>query len=99
MDPSKATAEEAGGNLAGRNGRGERRRRTEATDDNARYFLPKAGSNSDKPELGQEMTSEAEALVQAFRSGQVFYTLVAWKAVPEMTGNEPRIVKQALKKG
>lgn len=99
MDPSKTTAEAAGGNFAGRNGRSERRRRTEATDDNTRYFLPKAGSNSDKPELGQEMISEAEALVQAFRSGQVFYTLVAWKAATEIEGNEPRIVKQALKKG
>lgn len=51
---------------------------------------------SEKPELGQEMASEGEALVQAFKSGQVFYTLVAWKAVPEINGNEPKIVKQAL---
>jgi hypothetical protein len=42
------------------------------------------------------MASEGEALVQAFKSGQVFYTLVAWKAVPEINGNEPKIVKQAL---
>ena len=42
------------------------------------------------------MTNEGEALVQAFKSGQVFYTLVAWKAVPEINGNEPKIVKQAL---
>ena len=96
MDPSKTATEGAGGSIAGRVGR---RRRSETTEDNARYFLPKPGSNSDKPELGQEMTSEAEALVQAFRSGQVFYTLVAWKAATEIESNEPRIVKQALKKG
>jgi hypothetical protein len=28
----------------------------------------------------------------------VFYTVVAWKAVPEIIGNEPKIVKQALNK-
>lgn len=99
MDTSKTATEGAGGSGAVRDGRGGRRRRSETTEDNARYFLPKAGSGSDKPELGQEMTSEAEALVQAFRSGQVFYTLVAWKAATEIEGNEPRIVKQALKKG
>jgi len=42
------------------------------------------------------LLSEGEALVQAFRLGQVFYTLVVWKPIPEINGNEPRIVKQAL---
>ena len=69
------------------------------TGENIRYFLPKAGASSDRPELGQEMASEGEALVQAFKSGQVFYTVVAWKAVPEINGNEPKIVKQALTRG
>jgi hypothetical protein len=92
MDGTR-TANEGAAGTAERNGR---RRRWEMTSDNIRYFLPKAGSSGDKPELGQEMTNEGEALVQAFKSGQVFYTLVAWKAVPEINGNEPRIVKQAL---
>ena len=69
------------------------------TGENIRYFLPKPGGSSERPELGQEMASEGEALVQAFKSGQVFYTVVAWKAVPEINGNEPKIVKQALTRG
>ena len=76
--------------------RAGRRRRWEMTSDNVRFFLPKSGSSNEKPELGQEVPTEAEALVQAFKSGQDFYTLVAWKAVPEINGSEPRIVKQAL---
>jgi hypothetical protein len=92
MDGPKTTNETAPG-TSERNGR---RRRWEMTSENVRYFLPKPGSAQEKPELGQEMASEGEALVQAFRSGQVFYTLVAWKAVPEINGNEPKIVKQAL---
>ena len=76
--------------------RNGRRRRVEMTSETVRYFLLKSGSTSEKPELGQEMTNEGEALVQAFKSGQVFYTVVAWKAVPEINGNEPRIVKQVL---
>jgi hypothetical protein len=76
--------------------RNGRRRRWEVAGDNLRYFLPKSGSSSDCPELGEEMTTEGEALVQAFKSGQLFYTVVAWMAVPEINGNEPRIVKQAV---
>ena len=73
-----------------------RRRRWEMTGEDIRYFLPKSGSSSEKPELGQETATEGEALIEAFKVGQVFYTVVAWKAVPEINGNEPKIVKQAL---
>jgi len=73
-----------------------RRRRWEMTGEDIRYFLPKSGSSSEKPELGQEIVTEGEALIEAFKVGQVFYTVVAWKAVPEINGNEPKIVKQAL---
>lgn len=95
MDDGK-TGTEATAGSSERNGR---KRRWEMTGENIRYFLPKPGGSSERPELGQEMASEGEALVQAFKSGQVFYTVVAWKAVPEINGNEPRIVKQALTRG
>ena len=73
-----------------------RRRRWEMTSENVRFFLPSSGSSPKVPELGQEVSSEGDALVHAFKSGDVFYTVVAWKAVTEMDGNEPRIVKQAV---
>jgi hypothetical protein len=74
-----------------------RRKRRSGDDAGARYFLPKPGSSSGAPELGQEVASEGEALIQAFRSGQPFYTLTAWKAVPEVNGGgSPVIVKQAV---
>jgi hypothetical protein len=95
MDGTRA-ANDSAANGPERSGR---RRRWEMSGENIRYFLPKPGSSNDRPELGQEVESEGEALVQAFRSGQVFYTLVAWKAVPEISGNETRIVKQAAARG
>jgi hypothetical protein len=72
------------------------RRRRNGNDPNLRYFLVKPGSSPTKPELGQEMASEGEALIEAFKSGQPFYTLTAWKAVPEVNGGNPVIVKQAI---
>jgi hypothetical protein len=73
------------------------RRRRNGSDPNLRYFLPKPGSSPAKPELGQEMASEGEALIEAFKSGQQFFTLTAWKAAPEVNGGgSPVIVKQAV---
>jgi hypothetical protein len=75
---------------------GATRRRRNGNDLDLRYFLMKTGSSAAKPELGQEMASEGEALIEAFRSGQPFYTVTAWKAVPEVNGGNPVIVKQAM---
>ncbi|MGA8491585.1 MAG: hypothetical protein WB711_14255 [Terriglobales bacterium] len=78
-------------------GANTRRRHRNGSDPNLRYFLPKSGSSPAKPELGQEMASEGEALIEAFKNGQPFYTLTAWKAVPEVNGGgSPVIVKQAV---
>jgi hypothetical protein len=73
-----------------------RRRRRGATARAGALLSPKSGSSSEKPELGQEAASEAEALVEAFRGAQVFYTLVAWSAVPELNGSEAKITKRPL---
>jgi len=63
-----------------------------------RYFLPKPGTSTDNPELGREVRTEAEALVEAFKTNQPFYTLVAWNASSETEGGVPRIVKEAVKR-
>ena len=73
-----------------------RRKKRASEDGNLRYFLPRTGSSPTKPELGQEMASEGEALIEAFKSGQPFYTLTEWKAVPEVNGSNPVIVRQAI---
>ena len=72
------------------------RRRRNSNDASLRYFLMKPGSSPAKPELGQEMASEGEALIEAFRTGQPFYIVTVWKAVPEVNGGNPVIVKQAV---
>jgi len=86
--------ERDGNEVAAEGAPARRGRRTAAGPERVRYFLPQAGSTTERPELGQEAASEGEALVEALRSGEVFYTLIAWRAVPEMTGREARIVKQ-----
>ena len=93
--PGTVTAPPAA--VAGAGAEKTRRKKRNIDDGSVRYFLPKAGSSPAKPELGQEVASEGEALIEAFKSGQSFYTLTAWKAVPEVNGGgSPVIVKQAV---
>jgi len=74
-----------------------RRKRRNEVEVALRYFLPKPGSSPGALELGQEVLSEGEALIQSFKNSQPFYTLAAWKAVPEVNGGgSPVIVKQAV---
>ncbi len=75
-----------------------RRRRWPMAPGDVRFFLPKPGASAETPQLGQEVPSETDALVKAFQSNQVFYTLVAWNAVPDTTGDEARIVKEPVKR-
>ncbi len=76
-----------------------RRSRRGAIEIDLRYFLPASDSSIAKPRLGQEAASEGEALIHAFKSGQTFYTLAVWKAVPVVNGSgSPVIVKQAATK-
>lgn len=73
-----------------------RRKRRNGSDVSLRYFLPKPGSSPSEVELGQEVASEGEALIQAFKNGQQFYTVAVWKAVPEVNGGNPVIVKETV---
>jgi hypothetical protein len=76
-----------------------RRARRGALEVDVRYFLPANDSSIASPKLGREAPSEGEALIQAFKSGQHFFTIAVWKAVPEVNGGgSPTIVKQAVEK-
>jgi hypothetical protein len=75
---------------------GRTRRRRNGSEVPVRYFLLKPGTSPTKPELGQEMETEGDALIEAFRAGQPFYTVASWRAVPEVNGGNPMIVKQPV---
>lgn len=97
MESGKPTSESAASGCTARNGAG-RRRRWEMTSADVRYFLPKPGSSPNEPELGREVMSEADALLEAFRTDQPFYTLVICKAVSDTEDGIPKIVKEAMKR-
>src|ERR1700744_81043 len=71
------------------------RRSRQQSEEVARYFLAKEGSSPAKPELGEEVSSEGEALIKAFQSKSgVAYVLHVYKAEAEMQGGYPTLVKR-----
>jgi hypothetical protein len=73
-----------------------RRRKKNTEEVGARFFLPKPGSSLRTPELGQEMNSEGDALIEALKSGQAFFALTVFRAVAQQNGGYPVITKQPV---
>jgi hypothetical protein len=73
-----------------------RRRKKHGEGMGARFFLPKPDSSPKSPELGQEMSSEGDALIAALKSGQVFFAVTVFRAVAQQNGGYPVITKQLV---
>jgi hypothetical protein len=81
-----------------KNGTGSRRRRgaRAAEPSTARFFLIKTSGNG-TVELGQEVASENEAMVESFRVGGSFAVVTEWKAQVDLATGVPVIKKEAVK--
>jgi hypothetical protein len=66
-------------------------------EETVRFFLPKPGSSPNKPELGEEVQSEAEAQIRAFRTQQPYYTITAFTVDADMRGERPTLVARATR--
>ena len=98
------TTEAASGRIAepkataGKTGTVPRRRRSPraAEPSTARFFLIKTSGNG-TVELGQEVASENEAMVESFRVGGSFAVVTEWKAQVDLATGVPVIKKEAVK--
>ena len=83
---------------AGKKGQGYRRRRGPRAPDlaAARFFLIKTSGNG-TVELGQEVSSENEAMVESFRVGGRFAVVTEWRAEVDLATGVPVIKKEAIK--
>jgi hypothetical protein len=61
-----------------------------------RYFLAKDQSSSLVPQLGKELANENEALIESVRSGLAYFIVSEWKAVPDLSGKTPQIIKEPV---
>jgi len=61
-----------------------------------RYFLGKDQNNSPVPQFGKEFTNENEALIESVRTGLAYFIVSEWKAVPDLSGKTPQIIKEPV---
>ena len=83
---------------AGKKRQSSRRRRGAgvAEPSTARFFLIKTSGNG-TVELGQEVASENEAMVESFRVGGSFAVVTEWRAQVDLATGVPVIKKEAVK--
>ncbi len=93
--PPKPASAESPGSKAGVR-RGNRRRRTEASDQLVRYFVGHPAADDGKPTLEQEVASEPERLVIAFKNDSCVYFVHEYRVTQRIEGNEVRLEKEPV---
>lgn len=76
--------------------RGNRRRRTEPGDHAVRYFVGRPAGDDGKPSLEQEVGSEPEGLVIAFKNDSRVYLVHEYRVTQRIEGNEVRLEKEPV---
>ena len=81
------------GNQRGSRRFGGRRRRGHATD-GIRYFVGRPGDGDAKPTLEQELASEPEALVIAFKNDSRVYLINEYRVTQKIESGQVRLEKE-----
>jgi len=76
--------------------RGNRRRRADPGDQLVRYFVGRPAGDDGKPTLEQEVASEPEGLVIAFKNDSRVYLVHEYRVTQRIEGNEVRLEKEPV---
>jgi hypothetical protein len=68
----------------------------ESTETGCRFFLAGPDRAGKNPGLGQEIFTEGEAMVEAFKSGVTYYAVTEWRPVADFSGKTPQVRKEAV---
>jgi hypothetical protein len=69
---------------------------TESTEPGCRFFLAGPDRTGKNPGLGQEIFTEGEAMVEAFKSGVTYFALTEWRPKVDFSGKTPQVRKEAV---
>jgi len=76
--------------------RGNRRRRADPGDQLVRYFVGRPAGDDGKPTLEQEVASEPEGLVIAFKNDSRVYFVHEYRVTQRIEGDEVRLEKEPV---
>lgn len=82
-----------------RSSRGARKLRTGQANgvEERRFFLAKHGGSSGVPELGKELSREAEAMVESLKTGLSYFVVSEWRGLADFSGKKPRLGREAVR--
>lgn len=83
---------------SGSRGRGGRRSRSQAPE-SVRYFVGRPAEGDDKPTLEQEVASEPEAVVIAFKNDSRVYLVNEYRVTQRIEGSDVRLEKEPAASG
>lgn len=89
----RAAARSGAGLASASRSRGRRRTRGQTPSD-TRYFVGRPGEPDAKPTLEQEVASEPEALVIAFKSDKRVYFITEYRVTQKIEGGQVRLEKE-----
>jgi len=82
----------------GRGGRGIRKTQAAVVGgETQRFFLAKPGSSGAGPELGKELSGEAEAIVESLKTGLNYFVISEWRGVADFSGKKPQLAREAAR--
>jgi hypothetical protein len=85
---------EAGGS---RPARGSRKAQTTIScGETERFFLAEPGSGG-APELGKELSGEAEAIVESLKTGLHYFVVSEWRGIADFSGKRPQLAREAAR--
>lgn len=79
--------------------RGTRKARTVQSSEaeGQRFFLTKATGTSSVPELGKELPTEPEAIVESLKTGLTYWVVSEWRGVADFSGRKPQLRREAAR--
>lgn len=78
--------------------RATRKPRTDKSDERERnrFFLAKAAGSNGVPELGKEVPTEPEAIVESLKTNLTYFTVTEWRGVADFSGKKPELKREAV---
>ena len=61
-----------------------------------RFFLSKANGSSGLLDLGKELATEPEAIVESLKTGLSYFSVVEWRGIADFSGKKPQLKKAAV---
>ncbi len=77
-------------------GNGKGGTRQEKGTEGQRFFIAESQQANGVPELGKELATEPEAIVESLKTGLSYFTVSEWRGTADFSGKKPELRRQGV---